>query len=183
MTRIEHWSNAAEQGIAAAANLLAPEDERKPYAPVPTFWSDQYDVKLQSVGFVRRAGSFEIVEEEPEERRLVVECRAGGVSVKKTVTVVEGQTTTAVIDFQGKLVAVVVGGTCPRGRGGATGEARRAGDRERSERQRVVRRLDVSGGRVARSIFAHAERAWALVRRARTLYGKLKEHGPRESLE
>ena len=50
--RVEHWINAAEQGSAAAANLLAElaGQERIPYAPVPFFWSDQFDSRIQFVG-------------------------------------------------------------------------------------------------------------------------------------
>ena len=50
--RIEHWTNAAEQGAWAASNLLAASigDEVLPYAPVPFFWSDQYDQRLQFLG-------------------------------------------------------------------------------------------------------------------------------------
>jgi NADPH-dependent 2,4-dienoyl-CoA reductase/sulfur reductase-like enzyme len=50
--RVEHWSNAAEQGAAAARNLLADlaGDAAIPYAPVPFFWSDQFDSRIQFVG-------------------------------------------------------------------------------------------------------------------------------------
>ena len=50
--RVEHWTNAAEQGSAAAKNLLAELSggERMPYAPVPFFWSDQFDSRIQFVG-------------------------------------------------------------------------------------------------------------------------------------
>ena len=50
--RVEHWTNAAEQGSAAAANLLAEQagQERTAYAPVPFFWSDQFDSRIQFVG-------------------------------------------------------------------------------------------------------------------------------------
>jgi NADPH-dependent 2,4-dienoyl-CoA reductase/sulfur reductase-like enzyme len=48
--RIEHWTNAAEQGIAAARSLLAGRRSAKPYVPVPYFWSDQYDTKIQMLG-------------------------------------------------------------------------------------------------------------------------------------
>jgi len=53
--RVEHWTNAAEQGAhAARAILAAAAGERPaPYAPVPFFWSDQYGLKLQFLG---RAG-------------------------------------------------------------------------------------------------------------------------------
>jgi NADPH-dependent 2,4-dienoyl-CoA reductase/sulfur reductase-like enzyme len=70
LVHIEHWSNAAEQGVAAAANLLAAPEERTPYEPVPSFWSDQYDVKVQSVGFPE-AGELRVVEGSLEERRFV----------------------------------------------------------------------------------------------------------------
>jgi NADPH-dependent 2,4-dienoyl-CoA reductase/sulfur reductase-like enzyme len=50
--RVEHWSNAAEQGQAAAKNLLAElaGEAPTPYAPVPFFWSDQFDSRIQYVG-------------------------------------------------------------------------------------------------------------------------------------
>ena len=50
--RVEHWSNAAEQGQAAAKNLLAElaGQAPTPYAPVPFFWSDQFDSRIQYVG-------------------------------------------------------------------------------------------------------------------------------------
>jgi 3-phenylpropionate/trans-cinnamate dioxygenase ferredoxin reductase subunit len=68
---IRHWSNAVEQAAAAAGNLLAPEDERRRYEPVPSFWSDQYDVRIQSVGLPERAQTLELVEGSLETRRLV----------------------------------------------------------------------------------------------------------------
>jgi len=50
--RVEHWSNAAEQGAAAAKNLQAElaGEPAEPYAPVPFFWSDQFDSRIQFVG-------------------------------------------------------------------------------------------------------------------------------------
>ncbi len=45
--RVEHWENAQNQGIAAAKSMLG---KGEPYAPVPYFWSDQYDLTLQYVG-------------------------------------------------------------------------------------------------------------------------------------
>ena len=50
--RVEHWTNAAEQGALAAANVLA-EATGGPtvdYAPVPFFWSEQYDHRIQFLG-------------------------------------------------------------------------------------------------------------------------------------
>jgi NADPH-dependent 2,4-dienoyl-CoA reductase/sulfur reductase-like enzyme len=53
--RVEHWTNAAEQGAHAARSLLATAAGRpaSPYAPVPFFWSDQYGQRIQFLG---RAG-------------------------------------------------------------------------------------------------------------------------------
>jgi len=50
--RIEHWTNAAEQGAAAARNLVAVArgDDPEAYAPVPFFWSDQFDIRVQFLG-------------------------------------------------------------------------------------------------------------------------------------
>lgn len=53
LMRVEHWTNAVEQGMAAAQRLLAGPPGAKPFAPVPYFWSDQYDVKVQFVGRLR----------------------------------------------------------------------------------------------------------------------------------
>jgi NADPH-dependent 2,4-dienoyl-CoA reductase/sulfur reductase-like enzyme len=47
--RVEHWTNAVEQGGAAAVTLL--EGAGAPvFGPVPYFWSDQYGTKIQFVG-------------------------------------------------------------------------------------------------------------------------------------
>jgi NADPH-dependent 2,4-dienoyl-CoA reductase/sulfur reductase-like enzyme len=69
--RVEHWTNAAEQGTHAGRNAVAPADERKPYVAVPSFWSDQYDVKIQAVGFPRLAERVQIAEASPEGERFV----------------------------------------------------------------------------------------------------------------
>lgn len=47
LLRIEHRLNAAEQGAAAASTLLG---HRTPFASIPYFWTDQYDVKVQAYG-------------------------------------------------------------------------------------------------------------------------------------
>ncbi|MER6187536.1 FAD-dependent oxidoreductase [Streptomyces sp. NPDC001652] len=75
--RIEHRTNAAEQGMAAARNLLAPEEARKPFAPVPYFWSDQYDMKVQAYGFLRGHDEVAVVEGDLAARRFVAVYRAG----------------------------------------------------------------------------------------------------------
>lgn len=45
--RLESVQNAIDQAECVAANMLG---AGVPYAPVPWFWSDQYDVKLQIAG-------------------------------------------------------------------------------------------------------------------------------------
>lgn len=56
--RLEHWSNAVEGARAAVDHLLGPA-EAAPYAHVPSFWSDQFGVKLQGAG--RPRGDDELV--------------------------------------------------------------------------------------------------------------------------
>ncbi|MEU9659144.1 NAD(P)/FAD-dependent oxidoreductase [Streptomyces chartreusis] len=74
--RIEHRTNAAEQGMAAARNLLRPE-ARRPFAPVPYFWSDPYDMKIQAYGCLRGHDEVAVVEGDVAERRFVAVYRAG----------------------------------------------------------------------------------------------------------
>jgi 3-phenylpropionate/trans-cinnamate dioxygenase ferredoxin reductase subunit len=45
--RIEHFQNAQNQGAAAAKSMLG---RKEPFVDVPWFWSDQYDVNLQTLG-------------------------------------------------------------------------------------------------------------------------------------
>jgi NADPH-dependent 2,4-dienoyl-CoA reductase/sulfur reductase-like enzyme len=58
--RVEHWTTAAEQGAAAASNLLAASRgaEPVPYSAVPFFWSDQFDARIQYLG--RGSGDDEV---------------------------------------------------------------------------------------------------------------------------
>lgn len=45
--RIESVQNAVDQGMIAALDIIG---EGKPYTAVPWFWSNQFDIKLQTVG-------------------------------------------------------------------------------------------------------------------------------------
>lgn len=47
--RVEHYDNAQNQGIAAALTMLG---KGEPYDPVLSFWSDQYDLKIQHAGHI-----------------------------------------------------------------------------------------------------------------------------------
>jgi len=69
--RVEHWDNAVEQGVYAARRLLADDDaELEPFSPVPWFWSDQYQIKIQMAGRIRADDQMEIVTGSVEERRF-----------------------------------------------------------------------------------------------------------------
>lgn len=47
--RVEHWTNAVDQAVCVAHNIVHPDDAR-PYAPLEYVWSDQHDWKIQVVG-------------------------------------------------------------------------------------------------------------------------------------
>ncbi|WP_411146593.1 NAD(P)/FAD-dependent oxidoreductase [Streptomyces sp. x-80] len=102
--RFEHRLNATEQGMAAARNLLAelaaqtpraagsdpattadqapaPAQERRPFAPVPYFWSDQYDIKIQAYGLTDGADQVETTVLDRAERRTVALFGRGGAAV------------------------------------------------------------------------------------------------------
>nr|WP_033296309.1 FAD-dependent oxidoreductase [Amycolatopsis jejuensis] len=52
LMRLEHWTNAAEQGAAAARHALDPANARE-FSAVPYFWSDWYAHRIQFVGTPR----------------------------------------------------------------------------------------------------------------------------------
>ena len=68
--RVEHWDNAIDQGMVAARRLLAGEGAAELFAPVPWFWSDQYDRKIQLAGRTGPDDEVVVVTGSPEERRL-----------------------------------------------------------------------------------------------------------------
>ncbi|WP_316768357.1 NAD(P)/FAD-dependent oxidoreductase [Streptomyces sasae] len=52
--RVEHWSiptdSAKHAAKALVRHLSGEQEESTPFAPLPTFWSDQHDFRLQSFG-------------------------------------------------------------------------------------------------------------------------------------
>jgi NADPH-dependent 2,4-dienoyl-CoA reductase/sulfur reductase-like enzyme len=68
LMRLEHWTNATEQGVHAARRLLGFAD---PFAPVPFVWSDQYDRKIQTVGVVSADAEVRVAHGTLEERQFV----------------------------------------------------------------------------------------------------------------
>ncbi len=68
--RVEHWEHAIDMGAHAARRLLAGDGPGEPYGPVPWFWSDQYDRKLQLAGRVRPTDELVVVAGSVAERRF-----------------------------------------------------------------------------------------------------------------
>lgn len=70
--RVEHWTNAVEQGAAAAANLLAESRGEPPtaFSPVPYFWSDQHGLTLMAAGITNPHDEVRIVHGSFAERRF-----------------------------------------------------------------------------------------------------------------
>ena len=71
--RVEHWTNASEQGAAAARNLLAESrgEVGTPYESVPFFWSDQFTSRIQFLGRAEGDETIEIVAGSPDENSFV----------------------------------------------------------------------------------------------------------------
>ena len=75
--RIEHWSNAVEQAVHAAENVLAGPGSGTSFSSVPYFWSDQYDRKIQFIGRARPHDEVLIVDGSLADRRLTALFRRG----------------------------------------------------------------------------------------------------------
>jgi 3-phenylpropionate/trans-cinnamate dioxygenase ferredoxin reductase subunit len=69
--RYEHWTSAGDQAVVVAHNLLRGEGQRT-LTEVPYFWSDQYDVKLQSLGTPAATDDVELLTVGPRQRLLAV---------------------------------------------------------------------------------------------------------------
>lgn len=63
-TRLENWTNAADQGTRAAINALFPE-KRSIHQTVPYFWSDWHGQRIQFVG-TTRAAEVRVVAQDPQ---------------------------------------------------------------------------------------------------------------------
>jgi len=75
--RTEHWDAAAWQGAAAATAMLGGQPGTP---PLPSFWSDQYDLRIQYVGHARQADGVAI-EGSPSERDFEATFSRDGVPV------------------------------------------------------------------------------------------------------
>ena len=77
--RVEHRMNATEQGTAAAVNLL--KGDVQPFAPLPYFWSDQYDVKIQVHGHLSDGAEIAIEDCSPDDGKFVALFRKDGAPI------------------------------------------------------------------------------------------------------
>ena len=66
--------NATEQGLAAANTLLG---KGTPFAPIPYFWTDQYDVKIQAYGTFPADADLVHIDGDPSEGKFTAEYRRG----------------------------------------------------------------------------------------------------------
>lgn len=73
--RLEHRTNAVDQGVHVAEQILA--GTRRDYTPVPYFWSDQYDLNLQCYGWLRDHDEVLIAEGSLSEGKFVALFRRG----------------------------------------------------------------------------------------------------------
>lgn len=74
--RLEHQTNALEQGAAAARALLGVATE--PFAPIPYFWSDQYDAKIQVYGMPHEQAVTSVVRGESGSGRFAAKYHLDG---------------------------------------------------------------------------------------------------------
>jgi NADPH-dependent 2,4-dienoyl-CoA reductase/sulfur reductase-like enzyme len=75
LLRLENRTNATEQAVAVAGNILG---EDRPYTPVPYFWTDQFDVKIQVHGVLPPDAEVTIVDGDVAARRFVAAYRRDG---------------------------------------------------------------------------------------------------------
>jgi len=73
MLRVEHWETAIAGGEAAARRLLAEANGETPavFDPIPWFWSDQYDRKIQLAGRPMPTDTCVVVHGSTDEFRFV----------------------------------------------------------------------------------------------------------------
>ncbi|NLU70493.1 FAD-dependent oxidoreductase [Streptomyces sp. HNM0574] len=79
--RVEHWAVPGDSAKHAARSLVAhlngTPDGRPPFAPLPSFWSDQFTLRLQSFGAPALADTTRLLSGTPSPDLLVAAYRAG----------------------------------------------------------------------------------------------------------
>jgi 3-phenylpropionate/trans-cinnamate dioxygenase ferredoxin reductase component len=67
--RLEHRMNATEQAMAVAGNMLG---AARQFAPVPYFWTDQYDARIQAYGIFPADAEIAVLHGQLTSRTFVV---------------------------------------------------------------------------------------------------------------
>ncbi|NBH08434.1 FAD-dependent oxidoreductase, partial [Amycolatopsis sp. SID8362] len=75
LLRLENRTNATEQAVAVAGNVLG---EDRPYTPVPYFWTNQFDARIHVHGTPAADAEVSIVEGDPADGRFVARYHRGG---------------------------------------------------------------------------------------------------------
>jgi 3-phenylpropionate/trans-cinnamate dioxygenase ferredoxin reductase subunit len=76
--RFEHWTSAGDQAVVIARNLTDDDgDAPHTLSQVPYFWSDQYGIKLQSLGTPSPDDDVDVRTVGPHKRMLALYGRAG----------------------------------------------------------------------------------------------------------
>ncbi|MEV4165181.1 NAD(P)/FAD-dependent oxidoreductase [Nonomuraea dietziae] len=73
-TRLENRTNATEQALTVAANILRAD---RPYTPTPYFWTDQYDTKIQVHGVIAPDSRIRLIEGDAAAGRFVALAESG----------------------------------------------------------------------------------------------------------
>lgn len=73
LRRVEHWTNAGEMANAVVHSIL--DETPEPFRPIPYVWSDQYDLKIQSVGFYDPGDDITLLAVGKKERTLAIYSR------------------------------------------------------------------------------------------------------------
>ncbi|MEV0344588.1 FAD/NAD(P)-binding oxidoreductase [Nonomuraea sp. NPDC050680] len=74
--RLENRTNATQQAMAVAADIMG---DGAPYTPIPYFWTDQYDVKLQIHGHIPPGARLRPLDGEPGGGRFAALAEVDGV--------------------------------------------------------------------------------------------------------
>jgi len=73
--RLENRTNATEQALAVADNILGAD---RPYTPVPYFWTDQFEARIQAHGRLGPDAGVTVVDGDPTSGRFVVRYERDG---------------------------------------------------------------------------------------------------------
>lgn len=78
LMRVEHRMNATEQGMAVAKNIVG---DPKPFTPIPYFWTDQFDARIQAYGIFPPDAEMTVAQGDPTARKFVAHYHHDGTLV------------------------------------------------------------------------------------------------------